>query len=87
MLDPPNHDWKLYESLHKKHRQKAINRSPVELLDIFQDLWSITYGKMIPGELRDRIYNLRWREKLSIRGKMVKAFNQLDEMRNGRTNR
>ncbi len=85
MLDAPKQNWQLYEKLRRRYQQGARNLSPSQSFSIFQDLWSLTYGRMMSSEIKEHIAQIRWEEKLAIRRKIVKAFKKLDEMRNGRS--
>ncbi len=84
ILDAPKQNWQLYEKLRRRYLRPARDLSPSESFQIFQDLWSLTFGRMMSSEIKERIVQIHRQEKLAIRKKMVKAFKRLDEMENGR---
>jgi hypothetical protein len=80
MLDAPEHDWSFYEAKTRDCDAAWVRGMSVQkrfdlYASVFNTLW--TARQSLPGDW-DRLDAQRWQEKLAMRRRMVKAFQQLD---------
>jgi hypothetical protein len=86
MLDAPRQDWQLYEAMSRAGDAAWLRGLAAgDRFALYADLFNLIASKRSGVLVSDRLDQMRWREKMETRQRVVDAFARLDQWRRERT--
>jgi hypothetical protein len=85
MLDAPQQNWQLYESMSRAVDVAWLRGLTAgDRFTLYADLFNLVAAGRVGLPSSERLDSMRWREKVEARARLVDAFARLDQWRRER---